>query len=370
MIQVDRQLKLVGASAHIRSLQHDIDTAARSNAKVLITGETGVGKDVVARLVHQASVRAAAPLATLNCAGVPDSLMESELFGHVRGSFTGAYRDKPGILEAAAHGTVFLDEVGEMSLRMQAALLRFLETGEVQRVGADRVRGAVNVRVVAATNRDLDSAIAAGTFRLDLYYRLNVLRISVQPLRERRDDVPLLLDHFMEDCSRQTGASPRRFSSEALALLAAYRWPGNVRQLKNVVERLAFSRCGAIVEVSDLPPEVRETPDRATSADGGSAEATHQTIETELLSRMLHGGESFWSAVHGPFMRHDLCRTDLERIVSYGLQRTGGNYRLLVELFNMPADHYKRFLGFLHKHHCQVPYRPYRVPGPAVAGAA
>ncbi len=371
MMRIDhKEPRLVGESAHIRAIHREIDAAARSDAKVLITGETGVGKDVVARLIHQASARSAAPLATLNCAGVPDSLMESELFGHVRGSFTGAYRDKPGILEAAAHGTVFLDEVGEMSPRMQAALLRFLETGEIQRVGADRVRGTVNVRVIAATNRELDPEIAGGAFRRDLYYRLNVLRIAIPPLRERKEDIPLLLDHFMGCYSRQPGAPARRISAEALALLVAYSWPGNIRQLKNVVERLAYSRCGATIEPKDLPPELRDTP--CVNASGGdeSTGAAQLAVEAELLSRMLQGGESFWSVVHAPFMNRDLCRAHLKSIVAHGLQRSGGNYRVVVQLFNMPPGHYRRFLGFLHKHQCQVPYRSFRVPSPATARAA
>jgi len=371
MIRIDdREPRFLGNSVRARAIHYEIDAAARSDAKVLITGETGVGKDVVARLIHQGSARSAAPLATLNCAGVPDSLMESELFGHVRGSFTGAYRDKPGILAAAAHGTVFLDEVGEMSLRMQAALLRFLETGEIQPVGADRVRATVNVRVIAATNRELDPEIAAGAFRPDLYYRLNVLRIAVPPLRERKEDIPLLLDHFMGSCSRQPGAAPRGFSAEALARLVEYNWPGNIRQLKNIVERLAFSRCGAIVEPSDLPSELRDT--RCAIAPGGddSTSAPQLAVEAELLSRMLQGGESFWSVVHYPFMNHDLSRAHLKSIVTQGLQRTGGNYRMVVQLFNMPAGHYKRFLGFLQKHQCRVPYRSFRVPSAPTARAA
>ena len=371
MIRIDHEgPRLVGASAHMRAIHREIETAARSDVKVLITGETGVGKDVVARLIHGASARSAAPMATLNCAGVPDSLMESELFGHVRGSFTGAYRDKPGILETAARGTVFLDEVGEMSPRMQAALLRFLETGEIQRVGADRARGTVDVRVIAATNRELDPEIAGGAFRLDLYYRLNVLRITIAPLRERKEDIPLLLDYFMGYYSRQPGVPVRRFSAEALARLVAYSWPGNIRQLKNVVERLVFSRCGATIEPNDLPGELRDTRCEHASGRHDATDAAQPAVEAELLARMLQGGESFWPVVHEPFMKRDLSRAHLKSIVAHGLQRTGGNYRMVVQLFNMPAGHYKRFLGFLHKHQCQVPYRSFREPTPATARAA
>src|SRR5882724_9379316 len=170
-------------------IEADIECAARTDAKVLVTGETGVGKEVVARLIHQRSARSSSSLVTLNCAGLPDSLLESELFGHVRGSFTGAYRDKPGLLEMAPNGTVFLDEVGEMSTRMQVVLLRFLETGEIQRIGSDRVSTRVDVRLITATNRDLMAQAAKGEFREDLYFRLNVIRIAIPPLRERIDDI-------------------------------------------------------------------------------------------------------------------------------------------------------------------------------------
>src|SRR5436189_4229651 len=192
---------LIGESPLMRMLDLDIHASARSDAKVLITGETGTGKEVVARLVHDRSPRQRGPFVTINCAGVPDSLLESEFFGHVRGSFTGAYRDNPGLLEMAPSGTVFLDEVGEMSMRMQVVLLRFLETGEIQRVGADRAHTRVNVRLITATNRDLQAQINSGAFREDLYFRLNVIRFSIPPLRERNDDVPLLVNHYVHNFS-------------------------------------------------------------------------------------------------------------------------------------------------------------------------
>jgi transcriptional regulator with GAF, ATPase, and Fis domain len=192
-----QQPRFIARSEAMRTLEADVDCAARSDAKVLITGETGAGKEVIARLIHERGIRASARMVTLNCAGLPDSLLESELFGHVKGSFTGAYRDKPGLLEVAPNGTVFLDEIGEMSTRMQVVLLRFLETGEIQRVGADRSHIRVNVRLVTATNRDLPKEIAAGNFREDLFFRLNVIRMTIPPLRERIEDVPILFDHYL-----------------------------------------------------------------------------------------------------------------------------------------------------------------------------
>src|SRR6187399_2638817 len=194
--------RFVGRSEVMRALEAEVDCAARSDAKVLITGETGVGKEVVARLIHQRSARSSAGMVTLNCAGLPDSLLESELFGHARGSFTGAYRDKPGLLEMAPNGTVFLDEVGEMSMRMQVVLLRFLESGEIQRVGADRSHTRMNVRLITATNRELEKEIASGAFREDLYFRLNVIRFAIPPLRERIEDVPLLVSHYVHNFSQ------------------------------------------------------------------------------------------------------------------------------------------------------------------------
>jgi transcriptional regulator with GAF, ATPase, and Fis domain len=363
----------IGSSPLSRQLSLDIELAARSDAKVLITGETGVGKDVVARLIHKSSGRGRAPLSTINCAGLPDALLESELFGHVKGSFTGAFRDKAGLLEVADRGTAFLDEAGEMSLRMQGMLLRFLETGEVQRVGSERTARHVNVRILAATNRDLAQQIGAGAFREDLFYRLNVIRIHVAPLRDRRDDIPGLFGFFATRVSAQYGVAPRRLTREAERLLAGYAWPGNVRELKNVVERLAVKAPGSPVEADDVPEECRGGQRAATwrPAARPSSVAAFQPVASRpaasapptvdsLLRRLMHEGESFWSVVHAPFMSRDLSRDQLRAVIGAGLERTCGNYRILVDLFNMPGDDYKRFLSFLRKHDCQVPFHPYR----------
>src|SRR6186997_1575876 len=207
--------QLIGTSDVIAELSQEIDRIARSDAKVLITGESGVGKELVAHAIHQRSPRVARPFVAVNCAGLPETLLESELFGHVRGSFTGAYRDKLGKLEMADSGTVFLDEIGEMTLRMQGLLLRFLETGELQKVGADHVTRRVNVRVVAATNRNLRDMIGQGRFREDLFYRLNVIHLSVPPLRERREDIPGLITHFLRAFCRN-GDAPRDVAGDAM----------------------------------------------------------------------------------------------------------------------------------------------------------
>lgn len=358
----------IATSQVMRELELELDQAARSSAKVLITGETGTGKEVLARLIHQRSPRAGGPMVTLNCAGLPDSLLESELFGHVKGSFTGAYRDKPGLLETAPGGTVFLDEVGEMSARMQVVLLRFLETGEIQRVGADRAQCRVDVRLITATNRNLESEVEAGAFREDLFFRLNVIRLSVPPLRERVDDIRPLLEHYLAVYCQLHRVPPTELERDALQVLLSYRWPGNVRELKNVVERVVLKTNGRVVGTSDLPLEIQVAGARRPISAASLSAGTSPTQADELATRMLRQGESFWSAVYPIFMTRDLTRTDLRRIVQLGLEETKGNYRLLVESFNMPADDYKRFLGFLRKHDCHLPFQQFR-SAPASTGS-
>jgi two-component system response regulator HydG len=354
---------LVGCSESIRAIDADIECAARSDAKVLITGETGVGKEVVARLIHRRSARAGGSLVTVNCAGLPDSLLESELFGHVRGSFTGAYRDKPGLLELAPNGTVFLDEVGEMSARMQVVLLRFMETGEIQRVGADRSHTRVNVRLITATNRDLQAQIASGAFREDLYFRLNVIRLCVPPLRERVDDVPLLVDHFLDIYCRQHRTARAQISPAAMGVLIAHRWPGNIRELKNVIERVVLKANGQMVGPDDLPPEVFRSSRQGTTdpQERSAGPSQREVMVNELTTRMIEQRESFWSAVYPLFMSRDLTRDELRRIVQMGLENTSGSYRLLTRLFNMPDEDYKRFLSFLRKYDCHLPFQRFRV---------
>jgi transcriptional regulator with PAS, ATPase and Fis domain len=360
--------KLIGTSAATRCLEIEVADAARSDAKVLLTGESGVGKEVVAHLIHQESRRRNVKLVALNCAAVPDSLLESELFGHVRGSFTGAYRDKPGLLELANHGTIFLDEIGETSLRMQALMLRFLENGEVWRIGADRVQTRTDVRVIAATNRDLADRIEQREFRADLYYRLNVLHIKIPPLRERRDDIPLFFDHFLRAYAERHESPLPVLTPAATAALFAYDWPGNVRELKNVIERLVVRRRSGPIDEADLPAEVLGLTYRRKPAVGaGDGPAVRSRVD-ELFDRMVVHGESFWSAVHPLFTQRDMTRDDLREIVSRGLTQTRGSYRLVLQLFNMPAEDYKAFLNLLRKHQCHVPFFKYRcLPSPAEA---
>jgi len=346
--------QLIGRSPAIRELREDLAYAARSDAKILITGESGVGKEILARQIHKQSNRVRAQLVTINCAGLPDSLLESELFGHVRGSFTGAYRDKPGLLETAHNGTMFMDEVGEMSLRMQALLLRFLESGEIQRVGAERAQARVNVRVVAATNRNLTERIASKEFREDLYYRLNVIHLTVPPLRDRREDVPELLDYFIAFFSTRHALPVPALAPEALSQLIAYGWPGNVRELKNFVERLVLRARSGLITPADLPMEIMPPPQAAIR------EPVRGAAVDRMYDRMVNGHEPFWPVVYEPFMSRDMTRDDLRALVSRGLEQTRGSYRILVQMFNMPEADYKRFLNFLRKHDCQMPFQKFR----------
>ena len=359
---------LTGSTEVIRRLNDEIIDAARSDAKILITGESGVGKEVVAKHVHQASRRRQAPMLALNCAGVPDTLLESELFGYERGSFTGAYKDKPGLLQVCHGGTVFLDELGEMSLRMQALLLRFLETGEVQRVGATGRVGRVDVRVVAATNRDLRERMTTRDFREDLYYRLNVIAISVPPLRDRRADIPLLIEELLRDLTGHHRVSTPTLSAAAMQTLTEYPWPGNVRQLRNVLERLTLREHREHVEIDDLPREILEqtkpVPIPVTAAGNGSAPSNVDV----LYDRIMRGGESFWDVVYPLFMSRDLTRDDLRAIIARGLEQSRGSYRLLATAFHMEAGSYKRFLNFLRKYDCQLPFHKFRaIPSQAAA---
>jgi two-component system, NtrC family, response regulator AtoC len=343
----------------MRALDEDLRDAARSDAKVLITGESGVGKELAARTIHAFSARSSAPLVALNSAGVPDTLLESELFGHVRGSFTGAYRDRPGLFELARGGTVLLDEVGEMSLRMQSLLLRFLETGEIQPVGSDRPRTRVDVRVISMTNRRLVDQMAAKAFREDLYYRLNVIHIIVPPLRERREDIPALVEQFLSTSVQRYGVNPPEMSPEAMACLAEYSWPGNVRELKNVIERCVVRSRDRWIVPGDLPPEILGAP----VAPAAAAVAVTELVADATFNRLVGGEESFWSVVYAPFMARDLTRADLRRIVTLGLERTKGNYRLLMQLFHMSESDHKRFLTFLRKYQCQLPFQSFRAVG-------
>jgi DNA-binding NtrC family response regulator len=252
-----------------QAMQHVLELAARVaplDTTVLVSGESGTGKEFVVRLIHDQSPRAAAPFVSINCAALTETLLESELFGHVRGAFTGAVRDKAGLFEVAANGTIFLDEIGEVAATVQAKLLRALQEREIRRVGGER-NIKINARVVAATNRDLRAAVDAGTFREDLYFRLGAFIIDVPPLRERREDIPPLVHGFLVRAASRMKKDVRAVSAEAMSALMRYRWPGNVRELEHAVERAVILANAASIRLRDLPPEVTQRSVRRASAD-------------------------------------------------------------------------------------------------------
>jgi len=362
---------MLGNSAAMQAVSKGIAAAARTSAKVLILGETGVGKDVVARAIHATSARGGQPFVAINCSGIPETLLESELFGHTRGSFTGAVRDKLGLVQQAHRGTLFLDELGEMSLRMQASLLRFLETGEVQRVGAESGGTRSDVRVIAATNRDLRQQIADGAFREDLFYRLNVIRIDVPPLRDRGEDIMLLFNHFLAEAALTHGLGLPTVTPDAAQLLVAHPWPGNVRELRNVTERLVLHDHAGEITPDHLPAEIvdvpmqrphRAEPTSCPTAAGIASDplATMSSPRGDELWERLVAGHDSWALVQEAYKRRELSRNDLLGLVDRGLRETRGSYREMLRLLRLDATDYKRFHSFLYQAKCNLPVGPYR----------
>ncbi len=260
-----QQRPLVGNSPRMQQVYEMVARIAPTKTNVLIAGESGTGKELVARAIHAESDRTAAPFVALNCAAIPENLLESELFGHVKGAFTGAVGNKAGLFEMADGGTLFLDEVGELTLPLQVKLLRVLQEKTIRRVGGTSDR-RVDVRILAATNRRLEDEVAAGRFREDLYYRLNVIQLELPPLRERMEDLPLLVHHFVEKYGRELSKVVRGVSEEAMACLRAHAWPGNVRELENGIERAVALSRGEWIEAEALPPSVRQQAEERPGA--------------------------------------------------------------------------------------------------------
>ncbi len=273
----------LGESEAMAKVWQDVAKAASTVATVLISGESGTGKELVARAIHYSSPRSAAPFVAVNCGGIPEGLLESELFGHVKGSFTGATESRAGFFQTADGGTIFLDEISDTSLAMQAKLLRVLQEKEVCMVGARRPQ-KVDVRVLAATNKDLFALVKKGTFREDLYFRLNVITISLPPLRERGDDILLLARHFAARFSKEAGKPALQFSENALGVLKRYDWPGNVRELENVIQRLVVMTDGEVIEIPDLPPLMRFSAPRVNGLNRTLAE-----VEADYIRNVLAG---------------------------------------------------------------------------------
>jgi len=276
---------MVGKTPVISQLQEEIRRVAATNASVLITGENGTGKELVARAIHHWSPRREKPFVEINCAAIPEELIESELFGHEKGAFTGAVAQKKGKFDLADGGTIFLDEIGDMSLKTQAKVLRILQERTFERVGGTRTI-EVDVRVVAATNKDLSEEIRAGNFREDLFYRLNVVPFTVPPLRERRDDIPLLVEHFLVVFAQREGQERKKMLPEAVELLKHYNWPGNVRELRNIIERLVIMTPGKVI-----------TPDQIPDSIGGAAAGrdgqAHRPGSTQEINSLREAREEF-----------------------------------------------------------------------------
>jgi len=294
--QVAGQHHLV-ESPGLRSVMDAVKRAAPTNATVLLRGESGVGKEVVARLIHKRSLRHRERFVQVNCAAIPDDLIESELFGHEKGSFTGAVDRQIGKFEQADRGTIFLDEVGDMSLRTQAKVLRVLQEQEIERLGSNRTI-AVDVRVIAATNMDLEEAIEKGTFREDLFFRLNVIPVTVPPLRERREDIPAFVYHFAERFAVQNNFRPKKVTPAAMGVLQRQRWRGNVRELRNAVERLVIMTPGDTIDLTDLPEELRVDarlagPDNDLKGGAGTLREFKENAERQFLVEKLR--EQGWN---------------------------------------------------------------------------
>ncbi len=281
---------IVGKSKRLQAIFQTVRKVADYKSTVLLLGESGTGKELVARAIHDQSVRSKGPFVAVNCGAIPETLLESELFGHAKGAFTDATRNKRGIIEEANGGTLFLDEIGELPLQLQVKLLRFLQEDEIRRVGENK-GVTVDVRVVAATARDLQQMVAEGEFREDLFYRLNVLLLTIPPLRERKDDIPLLVEHFIVRYGERLGRPGMSVSREALRVLMDYNWPGNVRELENTIERAMVLNEGDRIEIEGLPERLRKEPDPTPEAlafgDDLSIKRAVRTIERELIRRAL-----------------------------------------------------------------------------------
>ncbi|MEO8561139.1 MAG: sigma-54 dependent transcriptional regulator [bacterium] len=323
---VRSRFEIVGTSYAIRAVTEKIERVGKTPARVLITGENGTGKELVARAVHGQSTRAQAPFVEVNCAAIPSELIESELFGHMKGSFTGAVADRAGKFEQAHTGTLFLDEVGDMSLSAQAKVLRVLQDGVVTRIGGSKPI-QVDVRVLSATNKNVEAEIAAGHFREDLYYRLNVVPIHVPPLRERREDIPLLIGHFVEQLTGPGGLASRAMSDEAVARLSQLDWPGNVRELRNTIERLLILSNGPRITAEDVDRLV------GRRAEGGEG-TLGSLLDVPTFEEFKHAAERAYLVaklraydwnVSETARALDMPRSNLyKKIERYALSREGG----------------------------------------------
>jgi two-component system response regulator PilR (NtrC family) len=309
--------EIIGKSEEIRKVFTLVDKVADTDSTILVCGESGTGKELIARAIHYRSMRASSPFVSINCGALPENLLESELFGHVKGSFTGAIKDKDGLFKVASGGTFFLDEVGETSPAIQVKLLRVLQEREIIPVGGTSPI-KVNARLIAATNADLEKAVQDDTFRADLYYRLNVIPIVIPPLRHRRDDIPLLVEHFLEKVSIKNGEK-KNITKDAMNLLTEYEFPGNVRELENIIERAVILQEGDQVDVDDLPDKVRSRTCSRSSLSLDKAQMTLEELEKEYLISVLE--ETNWQKKKASSILGINASTLYRKIQRYGLER-------------------------------------------------
>ncbi|MFO7831227.1 MAG: sigma-54 dependent transcriptional regulator [Desulfuromonadaceae bacterium] len=323
--KVAQDYEIIGTSPPIKELKHQIKIAAPTSGWVLITGENGTGKELVARAIHRQSRRASKPFVEVNCAAIPEDLIESELFGHEKGAFTGATSKRKGKFDQGHEGTLFLDEIGDMSLKTQAKVLRILQERKFERVGGEKTI-EVDVRVVAATNKNLEQEMKKGTFREDLYYRLNVLPFHVPPLRERHQDIPMLANHFLTSYCLKENVEGKELSNEVLKALSAYNWPGNVRELKNIIERLAIMTQDDLIDIGALPVEIRKAckekepvqTEHSISTNQSDFKEAREDFEREFIRTKLQ--ENDWN-VSKTAEEIGLERSNLHRkIKSYAIE--------------------------------------------------
>jgi DNA-binding NtrC family response regulator/tetratricopeptide (TPR) repeat protein len=334
---------IIGASRAIREIYSQIDIAAGNAATVLIEGESGTGKELVAKAIHASGPRANGPFVPVDCGAIPEGLIEAELFGAKRGSYTGAITDRPGLFEAANRGTIFLDEISNTSPALQAKLLRVLQEREVRRLGETKGR-PIDVRLIVASNADLDALVQAGTFRKDLLYRLKVLHIKVPPLRNRREDIPMLAQWFLDRLNTSSNMK-KQFAPGVITQLARHAFPGNVRELQNAVERAFFSAKG--MSVTSVPIEsVQEI-------------ASLDEVAT-WFNELAEGRKDFWTTVQSRYKRRDISREKVLALVDFGLRSTRGSYKAMASTFRLKEKDYRRFMDFLRRNDCLLDFRPYR----------
>jgi DNA-binding NtrC family response regulator len=336
---------IIGASKAIKDVYSQIQMAAANTANVLIEGESGTGKELVAKAIHAAGPRAKEPFIPVDCGAIPEGLIEAELFGSKKGSYTGAVVDRPGLFEAANRGTIFLDEISNTTLVLQAKLLRVIQEREVRRIGETKGR-PVDVRLIVASNQNLEALVQAGTFRKDLLYRLNVLHIKVPPLRHRREDIPMLAHTFLKKLNT-TNNTKKHFVPQVVEHLCTQPFPGNVRELQNAIERGFFLAKGTMI--AQVPLEALTT----------TIDSPADEVQT-WFKDISEGRKDFWSVIHNRYKRRDISREKVVAFVDFGLRSTRGSYKNMASSFRLKEKEYRRFMDFLRRNDCLLDFRPYR----------